>query len=89
MSNLMLTRKMGQNIQVGGPDCVVEVLNVRHAEVVIRIGLVHEKLRIGNKYNVAERAIMSVVSIARGYVKLAFEAERSVVIVRTELLPCQ
>ena len=83
----MLTRKMGQNVQVGGPDCVGEVLNVRHAEVVNRIGLHCEKLRIGNKFNLAERAIMTVVSIAKGYVKLAFEAERSVTIMRTELLP--
>lgn len=87
MSNLMLTRKMGQNIQVGGPDCVVEVLNVRHAEVVVRIGLVCEKLRIGNRFNVVDRAMMTVVSIAKGYVKLAFDADRSVTIMRTELLP--
>lgn len=87
MSNLLLTRKIGQNVQVGGPDCVVEIVNVRHAEVVVRIGLECQKLRIGNKFNIADRCVMTVVGITRGIAKLAFDADRSVTIVRTEILP--
>lgn len=86
MSNLMLTRKAGQRVQVGAADCVVEILRVGPAEVIIKVGGQHEKLRPGNKLNVVDRALLTVVSIARGYVKLAFEADRSVTIMRTELL---
>lgn len=89
MSNLLLTRKAGQAVQIGDAGCVVEVVNVRHSEVTIKVGARCERLRIGNKFNVAERAILTVVGITKGCARLAFEAERSVTIVRMELLPCQ
>lgn len=86
MSNLLLTRKSGQSVQIGEAH-LLNVLRVGPAEVIIQINETHRKLRIGDTWRDVGECYVTVASISKGYVKLAFEAPRSVTINRTELLP--
>lgn len=83
MGNLLLTRKSQESVQVD--DKLFEVLRVGSAEIIARVGANTRKLRINETWRDIGECFVTVVSINKGYVKLAFDAPRSVTIMRTEL----
>lgn len=85
MSNLLLTRKGGQSVNIGGA-ILLDVLRVGPAETILRVNETQRKLRIGESWRDLGDCYVTVVSISKGYVKLAFDAPRTVTIMRTELM---
>jgi sRNA-binding carbon storage regulator CsrA len=83
MSNLVLTRKGGQSVRIDA--ALFEVLRVGKAEVIAKVGNEHRKLRIADTWRDIGECFVTVVSISKGYAKLAFDAPRSVTIVRSEI----
>jgi sRNA-binding carbon storage regulator CsrA len=86
VSNLLLTRKGGQSVKIGDA-ILLDVLRVGPAETILRVNETQRKLCIGDTWRDLGECYVTVVSISKGYVKLAFNAPRTVAINRLELLP--
>jgi sRNA-binding carbon storage regulator CsrA len=87
MSNLLLTRKSGQSVKIGDA-IMLDVLRVGPAEAILRVNETQRQLRIGDTWRDLGECFVTVVSVSKGYVKLAFDAPRHVAIMRTELCDC-
>lgn len=87
MSNLLLTRKGGQSVRIGD-GILLDVLRVGPAETILKVNETQRQLRIGETWRDLGGCFVTVVSVAKGYVKLAFDAPRDVTIMRTELCEC-
>lgn len=87
MSKLVLTRKAGESVKIG--DSLVLTIREVHAKKVYLSsskGLSHW-IGLGDGYTVCDPTCTLIIcAINRGVVKLLFEADRSVTIVRTELI---
>lgn len=84
MSNLVLSRKAGESVKIGETG-LFQVLEVHPAKVYVALDNARVMLRIGNSV-VGELVKVTLSTINKGQCKLVFEAERSVAIVRSELL---
>lgn len=85
MGNLVLSRRAGESVKIGA-DTVLTVREVHPAKVYLKCtGDAPFWTRIGEA-NMLNGCAVTICAITKGIVKLAFEADRSVRIVRTELL---
>lgn len=86
MGNLILTRKAGQSVQVG--ESIVTIERVYLATIEVSVDDRHGRVRINEDLKSPDGTwVMHVSTISRGHVRLVFTADRSVKIMRTELLP--
>ena len=82
--SLILTRKAWQAVQVG--DRVVTVERVARANVNLSVGKCVHNCAPGDTIILEPGVTITVVTIAKGHVRLAFDAPKHVKIVRTELV---
>lgn len=85
MSKLVLTRKAGQSVKIG-KSLVLTVRDVRRDKVYIDMGDKCYWFTLGGMFSFGNLSDVTICTINFGVVKLLFEADRSVAIVRTELL---
>lgn len=89
MSKLVLTRKAGESVKIA--DSVVLTIREVHAKKVYIRETIDDVscacwMNLGDSGDVIEGCRVTICAINRGVVKLLFEAERSVTIVRSELI---
>lgn len=81
MGNLILSRRSGESVKIGN-DTVLHVRDVFAKKIYIAN---FRYVELGETFSFGG-ALVTVSAIAKGIVKLAFNAERSLKIVRSELL---
>ena len=85
MSNLILTRKAGQSVKVG--ESMLTLERVNRANVDVTIDDTTGNVRLGQTVTSVDRTwSVHISGISRGQAKLTFTADRSVTILRTELI---
>lgn len=84
MSNLVLSRKAGESVKIGDTG-LFQVLEVHPAKVYVALNNARVMLRLGNAV-VGDNIKITCSVIGKGQAKFMFEADRSVSIVRSELL---
>ena len=90
MGNLVLTRKAGQSVKIG--DSLVLTIREVHPAKVYIVETVNGSscacwVRLGDSGDAVEGCRVTIAEINRGHVKLLFDADRSIKIIRSELLP--
>jgi len=83
MGKLVLTRKPGQSVDVGG--VLFEVVSVIRGDVTCKVGGFRKTRKMHQSFAGVGGAEVKVCNVHGQTVKFLFEADRSVPIVRSEL----
>lgn len=87
MGRLVLSRRAGQSVKVG-EQLVLTIREVHPKKVYLSAGAKPVWITLGEQVPMPEGlGELTIAEINKGHVKLLFDADRSVTIVRSELLP--
>lgn len=87
MGRLVLSRRAGQSVKVGD-SMVISIREVHPKKVYLSAGAKPVWITLGEQVPMPEGlGDLTISEINKGHVKLVFDADRSVTIMRSELLP--